>query len=231
MIVEFAGLPGAGKSTLRDGLAADLRAEGVPVTARHVVRPTRAGRVGAAERAAGRALALASRPRVAAVAGRTFLTSGRPARERLFAARLLAVTLDNDRCLRDHRGWVLVDEGFVQRGLLLMAGERRPVPDERVRAYATVVPVPDVVVHLRLDPDRVQERLRSRPRGLAPRFARLGEADLRAALADAARVLGLVVHGVEARGSRVIGVDAADLDAAAGRLRAELLGGVRRAGS
>ncbi|HEX5510968.1 MAG TPA: hypothetical protein VFX41_04590 [Actinomycetales bacterium] len=209
MIVEFAGLPGAGKTTLREQLRRELVARDVPVLAAHLLGTTAAAPAGPLRRAAARGAGLLAQPRVTAWGVAVLADRGRSWRERLFALRLLAVTLDNHRWLRrqDPQSLVLVDEGFAQRAMLLLAGTGREVDLARAQRYARAVPVPRVVVHVRLDPSESVRRTAGRDRGLPARFARLSGDVLLSRLADAAAVLDVVVSELGRRGARIVEID------------------------
>jgi len=150
----------------------------------------------------------------------------RPIQERAFAFRLLAVTLDNHRWLsrQDQELLTLVDEGFAQRAMLLLANARGDVDLRRAQRYAGVVPVPRVVVHVRIDPKESVRRTAARPRGLPARFERLTGEELLSRLAGAAAILDVVTDELGRRGARVFELDGtAPLD---GALPSELLDAV-----
>ncbi|HEX5532270.1 MAG TPA: hypothetical protein VFX33_00850 [Actinomycetales bacterium] len=209
MIVEFAGLPGAGKTTLREQLRSEAAARNEPVLAGHLLGASLSGRGRFAGRATARVAGLVAEPRVAAWGAAVLADRGRPWPERLFAVRLLAVTLDNHRWLRGQNPdtLVLVDEGFAQRAMLLLSGAGGGANLDRAQRYATAVPVPRVVVHVRIDPSDSVRRTAARDRGLPARFARLSGDMLLASLADAARVLDVVVSELGRRGARIVEVD------------------------
>jgi thymidylate kinase len=209
VIVEFAGLPGAGKTTLRERLRSEAAAANVPVLAGHLLGASLSGRGRIADRAAARVAGLVTQPRVTAWGAAVLADRGRPWRERLFAFRLLAVTLDNHRWLRRQNpdALVLVDEGFAQRAMLLLSGADGGVNLERAQRYARAVPVPRVVVHVRIDPSESVRRTADRDRGLPARFARLSGDVLLASLADAASLLDVVISELGRRGARIVEVD------------------------
>lgn len=208
MIIEIAGLPGAGKTTLRDLLADRLSSAGLAVVTCHLMRPTTPGLRGAVVRTVGRVAAVLREPAVTAQAVRVLLADPRPAPERWFAFRLLAVTLDNRAWLAQRQVCAVVDEGFVQRAMLLFGGGAGPVPRSAVARYARSVPAPSVVVMLHIEPSEAVQRTAARERGLPPRFARRSGDELTASLEHAAAVLAAVASDLRARGVRVVDVDA-----------------------
>jgi thymidylate kinase len=198
MIVEFAGLPGSGKTTLRNAVAAELTSRGWPVEARHVIRPS-----GDRFRAlVHRARSAGAYPGVCRSAVQAMAGDSRPMRERAFALRLTAVTLDNYRWLRGRETIGLIDEGLLQRGFLLFTGTVHAAPTKAMSRYVRALPVPDLVVHLRLDSADVRTRLGDRQRFLPPRYARLAMNELPLALSAGAQVLDEMLQQLNARVER-----------------------------
>jgi hypothetical protein len=210
MIIEFTGLPGSGKTFLRAAVAERLAEFGRPVVTAHVMRPaaTRASGVGM------RLLSAGCNPAVTTTVLRAALTDRRPLGERAFALRLTAVTLDNYQWLRDRSVTALMDEGFIQRGFLLFSGKPNSTASALAQHYALRIPMPDVVVHLRLDPAQAVTRTAGRSRSLPPRYARLtGDTLLDALRAGSViidQLLGVVTR--RAGGPVVIDLDVSTVD-------------------
>jgi shikimate kinase len=190
MIIEFIGLPGAGKTTLRRQLT-DILGDGEP----GVRTDADSGR---ARSGSGRLRRYASYC-VAAWRWRTAIrisaiclaSSRRPWREKLFALRLLVVSLGRYHAAQSRRTpIVMMDEGFIQRCFTVLVDGPEEVSGEMVRRLASAGPHGDMVVHLKIDPEVALRRLSVRQRGLPPRFAMLSHAELLATFRMADRSFG-----------------------------------------
>lgn len=192
LTVEFAGIPGAGKSRLVEAFAAGLTARGIPVRQPQALLgpATPAGRRLARKALASTAAALDG-PGTSARAVRAIARSGQPAAGDV-AGRVVQwlvaqrVTADARR-----RGAVnLVDEGVLQ--CLWSIGLRGDVEPVLAALASRRVHRPDVVVVVRVPPEVALERLTARS-SLHSRTQLLPESERLTELARGHRVLeGLV---------------------------------------
>lgn len=218
-IVEFVGLPTSGKTTLC------RRTEGALGEARTARRPDR-------RRLLVRAGAVV-RFRRAFTVGACYVLRGRRSwPHRSFAVRTLAATLERYAAPHPAGAVVLLPEGAVQRSFLCFVEPGRPIPSDGVARYAAAIPVPDVIVRLRVRPEVAVARLQRafrHPRPGATRVNRLagvGPAALLATFTDAAAMLDDVVAVVVARSggrTRVVDIDADEHAVAEAQWRARLL--------
>ena len=164
ILVEFLGLPGAGKSALSRRVAAELERSGVPVD-----EPSRglahdSGRASRQRRKVARvALELLAHPLSSARAARVLAGSGQPsagACARLLFNWLLVTSLARDA--RGRRGLHLIDEGLAQ-GAWSIALEGRLESALALLAALPAGTAPDLMVVLESSPASVAARLRSRP--------------------------------------------------------------------
>jgi hypothetical protein len=176
VIVEVAGLPLAGKSTLRDAIAAELERRGVASGGRaDLDAPVR--------------MAL-RRPGALLLAVLVLVRSTRPLADRRDAFRFVAATIAGHEAARRRpdRVWLL-DEGPVQRAFMLFVDADRTASDDAVVRFARRMPASDAVVWADADVDEVLRRRTSRDRGVPPRLAQLDDATLRGRLEEGRRVL------------------------------------------
>lgn len=177
-VVEFVGIPGAGKSTLAAAVAAALEAEGRPVVTRPGA-PSVARKVRSVVRyrdAVWAALHVLAR-------------STRPMPQRVQALRLVISSLEQyDVADADPSDAVhLVGEGSLQR-LFLLHVERELVRRAGWQRFVTSAPTADVVVLVDTPPAVVRERLGTRDRGLPARLVGLPGAELDDLLGESSRL-------------------------------------------
>lgn len=166
MIVEFAGLPGSGKSTLHRELGAALTAEAIPWGLPSALPSSRLRQVRTAIRCG----------RVLISAALLLARSERTVRERLAALRWVAATLDRQRSARAQPSTVWIfDEGIAQRVFLLFVDRTGAADHERASRFLRMVTPPDVVAVVRVPPAVALERLERRSPGLTARFQRLDQ--------------------------------------------------------
>jgi hypothetical protein len=116
-----------------------------------------------------------------------------------------------------HDDVVLFDEGLLQRAMNLFIHGRGTVDVDGVRQYARAVPLPDVLIHVRVDPDIAKARAARRPYSLSNRFRGLNDRDLQKVFRDAALALDTLVD--ETRRTRggamtILTIDANELERA-----------------
>jgi Ser/Thr protein kinase RdoA (MazF antagonist)/thymidylate kinase len=202
MIIELAGPVGAGKSAVAAGLPEALRARGIPASTLNEVARLNRPRTWlwstwfairhprltwAAWRAASRAPIPWWHRRL--IFGLTVGVGGRIA----YARR---------RVPRGHV--VLVDEGLVHRAVNLYSWYPG-VPEDAVRRYVSLVPLPDALIHVDADPDTARSRVQSR--GLPRRLVGRSQTDVAAFVARArAVVTGAVAAFQQRPGATVIKV-------------------------
>jgi len=237
LLVEFLGLPGAGKSELSRRVAGRLRHLALPV---HEPSYGLAHGIGVAARRARKsarvARELALHPRSAARAASVLARSGQPSLA-CFGGVLFNWLLVTSlaRKARGRRGLHLIDEGLAQ-GAWSIALEGRLEPAVELLACLPPALVPDLLVVVEASTTAVAGRLRSRPQHDSRLDSRLDtEPELfRRGQAVAARiqsVLGASVEGGGAARVLVLGNERPeDLDACAARLAALLESKARELG-
>jgi len=160
-VVEFCGLPGAGKSTIAGALVASLRLQGIPTT--EVMAPigpaaTRAERMRRKTVVIARGM---TQPGGVAVAGNVGFRSRQQAgRDRVARPANLLVVRDAVRRAKDRHGVHVLDQGPVQEwwSAALRAD------DARVLRWAATDPAPraDLVVRVDVPADVLARRLAGR---------------------------------------------------------------------
>lgn len=151
MIVEFAGLPGSGKTTLHARAVESLSQQAHPVAF------SDGGSVGhALHKAAG----VAVYRHCFRIGVTTVLRSPRSWQHRVFAIRSLATTLAaHHRQKQEPSHHVrLLQEGVVQRAFMLFIDPDSEVDEQRLSAYAQAVPLPDMLVFVRITPETATRR-------------------------------------------------------------------------
>jgi len=222
-VVEFAGLPGSGKTTSIPTLEHALGSRGVEALTRIRVRtPPRAldrdGVLASALRLpwfTWHRVRSVMRYRAAAVTAiRALARSSRTTKHKEAAFRRFAITLDNYESSRSRRssgshGVVILSEGIAQSAWALFVNPPRDAParGREIAGFVEQVPVPDAVVYLRVPPEICLERLGARrPFGIHERFEGLEPRTLERVLSTGTAVLDQVVAGLAARGSVVVEV-------------------------
>ena len=164
MIVEFCGVPGAGKSYLAGALATDLRALGHAVSQPLEPVSPRRSAWSRIPRKVGRAVAEGVRHPVATTAAlRAVGRSGQPsARDVVLRSLNWLVLRSALRRARSSRGIHLIDQGVVQElcsiGFRGDAAAALDIADPGVERLA-----PDVIVMVDVDSSLADQRLEQRP--------------------------------------------------------------------
>jgi len=217
MIVEFVGLPGSGKTTLKAELESALVAAGILV-----LGPKR----GESRRIRQKFGSLWRSRTAVLAAARALKSDSRPIAQRVRAMRWLATTLElyHEAHRLEMPGAVLIlSEGVAQRALLAFLDAQSSHVSSHVGAYVPRIPKPDMIVHLRIDPVVSVQRQQSRrltegERGdqrAADRFHLEPDRLLTAMQLADQLLLRMVDNMATERGVEVICLDTNDLDAAA----------------
>lgn len=257
-IVEFTGLPGSGKTSIRRDLVARLRildkeAYLTSEEAFYRVARTRGDRH-------FRALLNLLPPPLArraaeGISGRTRMQSR--AQGRFFARHRLALkavldspsflTMPEVDCAEVVEAFlqtgslvtlfrdalpggvrVFFDEGLVQKSLMLV-NPHQPSPQESfVKAYLDAIPLPSILVRVATAPDTCRRRMKGRPKGLTQRLRRVPEGDRDAFLERIYEHLEIVAGHL--RGRPEVAVIDADSTAPLGQVVSELAAKIHQLG-
>ena len=219
MIVEFVGLPGSGKTTLHQRAVDRLEAFGEPYWTSGTLGESKGyvsswsprffprGIVNALRKVSAKSRrvlsmteAMLKSHRLVGLAVWYLLMSRRSVHDKVFAARLFFVALGNYWRVRTHTladQIVLFDEGVVHRAFTVFVDGRREIDLAAIRRYAHMIPLPDVLVYLKVSPDVALERTHARPRGLSRRFQGLSPGQECGVMADSAHMLDVLVDGIQ----------------------------------
>ena len=217
MILEFVGLPGAGKTTLCN----DLR---LSLASTESNRPSKSS-VAVPRKPLRKAMGAIRNPRVALLAARALLTSPRSWHEKGLAARWFLATLSLYPPRNRSQPDLILDEGLLQRSFLIFLEQGGFGPSERVARYVEVIPLADIVIMVELTPAESLARLQSRERPPPLRFRTMTESDLRDTFSAGAELFDFVLARAQQRrgGSiQVIRIPGNDLDLAKQRLAVEI---------
>lgn len=190
-VIEMVGIPGAGKTTVREELTRHLGDIATP--APHIDREARPRRDILRREVSSRLdslLAMAYYSRALVIATLVMLRGGRPLGQQLQALRFLIVTFARYRRSRRNMtpGVVVLDEGIVQRCFMVFV-EASGARSAALERYLTRCPVPDAVVVVDTDPAVALNRILDRPRGLPPRMAGLSPDQASRVLGEGAALL------------------------------------------
>jgi len=228
-VVEMLGVPGSGKSTLADALVADLpdavdleqgvlramRARGEDDIARFVARIARSPDSRLWKRAYAR-----STDRFSALT--RFVGDHPDLLEAVLAAQRLRSDRDRDQdavlgwvlnLMARYQvatesgglGWLVVDEGFCQRGVALFGYGYHEEDRALLDSYLEAIPIPDVVIVVDTPLEDCRRRLEER--GWSERLVGAGVEERNRFLTDSSTVVEAVSSAAAASGTRVIRVD------------------------
>jgi len=230
MVVEFVGVMGAGKTTLHRRAVEKAEALGCPVWTTGAVgtlsglrsrrlRPSPSALV-ALRRYAFRIWASWRSRHLVVLAVRHLGSSGRNLSDRVKGLRWFLTDLGNHWTARlriPSRHVVLFDEGLAQRAVNLFIHGCGAVDLSGVRRYARTIPLPDVLVHVVVDPETARRRAGARGANLSSRFNGLSDDELRGVFNDASRALDALVAEVrytKRHAVTVLTIDATELNSA-----------------
>jgi len=244
MIVEFVGLPGSGKSTLRNRTADILESMGIPfrlpgafIESHGHMRDVTSNPFGAAVFRACKNLRKAgilievgiTSPRLVSFTLRLLISDRRALYDSLLRLRLFLTSLTNRRFAQKGvfaQQLILFDEGVVQRAFTIFADGNRETDPKQVRYYARKIPLPDLLVYLKVDPTVMVDRIRLRPRGLSRRFRRMDEDRIASTMNEAQHMLDNLVEEIRntaGSGVSVVCVNANNLERAAVEFEAKVI--------
>jgi thymidylate kinase len=233
MIVEFAGLPGSGKSTAADRLLELMAEEGVPAKRLPMAPSPKVDKwlpqpVKKALLAGGRAATMISHPTMLSALVIGLGASERSRAEKWFAFRHAVVTahaLERAQNVSRELGHFVAPEGICQRAFSVFVDGAGVAQTRTVRRFVEGAPRPDVVIVLQVDPQIAYQRLVSRGYGgLSYRFDGLGEPELMQRFEAGGRLLTDAANHLATVSTppvRITVLDADDLEAALDRLRSE----------
>lgn len=226
-LVEFAGLPGAGKSTASAWALEQFEDAGA-------ARPSPPeGTLGRASWMLRKLVAVLAEARAFALGVRSVAVDSRSLRHKLFACRALAASLQTKRLSSPGDGVLVIDEGVVQRAFMLFVDTSGGADVDAACRYVRAAPLPDVLVYLRVHAETAAARQRARREyleklppvvGLPNRILTLERARLSATMAEGQRLLDAVVETVRVfrPAVRIVEVDAEDQASVNGQLLTQL---------
>lgn len=226
LTIEFAGVPGSGKTSLSDAVAAQLRKMGYLVhTTTEAARP-RAAETGVGKLLVGIADSKAGSLGLwwlfyAAGVGQSIAFGWQNRRSLREVARYQA-SRPISPSLKAHIAWwymqlggrrrfldrsesleaILYDDGFLHRSVALFASHTEPVREEAIRTYIRSVPMPDTVVRVLVDVHTCTERVLSR--GIWPHSKDMTPTEVKRYLENAEHVLEIGLHEASRNGVQVI---------------------------
>lgn len=225
LVIEFAGLPGAGKSTAR---AWAVRQLGDWET---VTLPPPTGLAGRISWLVRKGLVVAASIRVVVLGLCGVALGCRSVRHKVFAVRALVAVLHAHEVGRRSTRPLVLDEGVVQRAFMLFVDTEKGADVDRARRYVKAAPLPDVLVYLRVGADVATARQLARLTdpslptvGLPSRLLTLEAGKLRYTLKEGERLLEAVTDSIRSHCPEVsvVEIDAATHDVVDQQLAARL---------
>lgn len=220
MIIEFTGLPGSGKSTATEHLAVAATKHGITVlTARNLSRPAHFRLLLGLQHRLSLVWSVITRPRMAAALTLGLVRSTRSWFEKWYSFRHVIVTvtlLRRARRVTDPSTLTVLDEGVCQRVFQAFVDAAGVADPRTVQRFLRDIPLPDVVIGLKVPPATALARVRARGHGgLSDRFDDLSDSQLQQRLADGQELLIQTLGYLDARGGRpkvsTLVLDAQDL--------------------
>ena len=225
LIVEFVGLPGSGKSS---GVSM-LSSSGVPghtlFTAARFDEQFAAPASGkkflrylTSPRYRERLRVLLRFHRLSSFVIREILKSKRSFSEKLRAFRLFAVCLNRYSLIRkitNENTIVMFEEGMLQRAMTIFVDGLSDVNLRSAQLYLRKIPLPDVLIYLKIKESDAMHHTFQRPRGAIRRFQSLNESQIQKFMSDGALLLEQIEKTFQAdpdRNLRLIIVEAASLN-------------------
>lgn len=211
MLIEFIGLPGSGKTTMYEYLEQGLVRMGnsiappiqkqaaSDIASSASMSGLTAGKLRKLRRFQHYVIAIWRWRRAVCISVAVLLESQRSWSDKLFALRLLIVTLgwyQKVRRLRSSEVIALRDEGFLQRCFLILVDGSREWDLDVASRLVLAGPHADVVVHVKVDLETALYRLERRERGLPVRLERLSKQDTLAAFTYGDNLFRHIAHSV-----------------------------------
>jgi len=243
MIIEFVGLMGAGKTTLHRQAAERLAkldrrcwtpkmvassCGAGPDSAQRIDGVLSSAILARSRRLAFRLKASWWSRQLVSLAVQQLCFCRQPHRDRLRRFRWVLTALGNHWTARlkvPREDIVLFDEGLVQRAITVFVHGKKSVDVSRLRCYPRAIPLPDILIYLRVDPEVARARVLRRPSSLARRFRSLSERELRDTFTDTALSLDALVTEIRetAKTVKVVAIDANDIQQAMTALDQEIM--------
>lgn len=237
MIVEFAGLPGAGKTALHRRAIERLRAFDVSVwPARsvedihgsaahdtldsHLADPTLKGHSllwSKLRKVTSLAQTIVQFRRLIGIAIWHLIKRHRTPRDKLRSLQRLRMILENQRRVRAQtvaEQIVLLDESVVHNVLNIFVDGISDIDLKAVRCYIHAIPRPHVLIYVKVDPVIAQQRCATRVRGLPKNMQAFTLERAHKAMTDSQEVLNMLVEEFQASkgtSTQVVSIDANDL--------------------
>lgn len=73
---------------------------------------------------------------------------------------------------------VFLDEGLIQKSLMFISRHSEALEDDLVRIYLDAIPIPSILVNVSADFNTCKQRMMTRPKGLTKRLGRMPEAEV-----------------------------------------------------
>jgi shikimate kinase len=230
VIIEFMGLPGAGKSTLHRRAALGFQDMGLRVVDGRYLNSQI---IGLSRPRARRIRRILYYLPVVRFYHRTFwlvvghlVKSRRTLRDKTHAFRwMLASARRYMMAVGEGEAMVLLDEGPMQRAFTFFVDHGGQVHAQAARSYMKMVPLPDVLVFAKVDPEVTLQRLSQRPRWLPKRFTDASPEQLLRVMSDGQAMFEGMLEEARGRNPEIVTivVDTNELDTAWKELEEQLV--------